>query len=289
MYLYIHHTSHQRTNVAQGHFKAGPMAITPHPEGSKSRGGWPTEAGRTLQCRCTLGRSAQRYDGLPNATQQLERKDHTRLLKSVVRPLVCIYLSVSECVPCTCLSVCVYMGFCPFALACVWNCCLSNTHIGNIHSHYNTLVLCVRLYVCVHMCVCVCVCVCLSVFYMYACMYSCVNLITYLRALCILCGCVLERERERETERETDRECVCVCVSIGGYACMYISMCAVCWCYGMYVYIWGFVCFLFWTFVRVFARVRVCVCVCVRVRVCECACVLVYVCVCVCVYVCLIT
>ena len=46
------------------------------PEGGISLGGWPPEAGGTLQCRGTPGRTAQRWDGLPNATQELERKGH---------------------------------------------------------------------------------------------------------------------------------------------------------------------------------------------------------------------
>ena len=46
----------------------------PSKEG-KSLGGWRPEAGGTLQCQGTPGRTAQRYDGLPNAAQQLERKD----------------------------------------------------------------------------------------------------------------------------------------------------------------------------------------------------------------------
>ena len=49
------------------------------PEGGISLGGWPPEAGGTLQCRGTPGRTAQRWDGLPNATQELERKGHKHL------------------------------------------------------------------------------------------------------------------------------------------------------------------------------------------------------------------
>ena len=46
------------------------------PEGGISLGGWPPEGGGNLQCRGTPGRTAQRLDGLPNATQELERKGH---------------------------------------------------------------------------------------------------------------------------------------------------------------------------------------------------------------------
>ena len=46
---------------------------TPH-EGGKSLGRCLPEAGGTLHCRGTPGRTAQRYNGLPNVTQQLERK-----------------------------------------------------------------------------------------------------------------------------------------------------------------------------------------------------------------------
>ncbi len=53
------------------------------PEGGKSLGEWPPEAGGNLQCRGTPGRTAQRLDGLPNATQELERKGHTQTPKSV--------------------------------------------------------------------------------------------------------------------------------------------------------------------------------------------------------------
>ena len=48
------------------------------PEGGKSLGGWPPEAEGNLQCWGTPGRTAQRLDGLPNATQELERKGHTQ-------------------------------------------------------------------------------------------------------------------------------------------------------------------------------------------------------------------
>ena len=103
--LVIYHTSHQRTNVARGRFLGGSgrrveahtrparpkipstlsvfyflgrlrrQAINLPPKGGKILGEWPPEAVGTLQCRGTPGRTAQRYDGLLNATQQLERKD----------------------------------------------------------------------------------------------------------------------------------------------------------------------------------------------------------------------
>ncbi len=69
-------------------FKVGPVGIPlfgapqapgnkPNPpEGGISLGGWPPEAGGNLQCHGTPGRTAQRLDGLPNATQELERKGH---------------------------------------------------------------------------------------------------------------------------------------------------------------------------------------------------------------------
>ena len=110
--------SHQRTNMAQGPFlrwarsqgrsphasgKAkntfGPVGIPlfgapqapgnkPNPsEGGISLGGWPPEAGGNLQYRGTPGRTAQRLDGLLNATQELERKGHTQTPKSVRRDL----------------------------------------------------------------------------------------------------------------------------------------------------------------------------------------------------------
>ena len=50
------------------------------PKGGESLGGLPPEAGGTLQCRGTPGRNAQRYDSLPNATQQLKRKAHKHLI-----------------------------------------------------------------------------------------------------------------------------------------------------------------------------------------------------------------
>ena len=48
------------------------------PEGGISLVGWLPEAGGNLQCRGPPGRTAQRLDGLPNATQELERKGHTQ-------------------------------------------------------------------------------------------------------------------------------------------------------------------------------------------------------------------
>ena len=72
--------------VASGKAKNtfGPVGIPPQapgnnpPDGGYKPGGWPPEAGGNLQCRGTPGRTAQRLDGLPNATQELERKGHTK-------------------------------------------------------------------------------------------------------------------------------------------------------------------------------------------------------------------
>ena len=59
---------------------SGARQWTQSPKWGKNLEGWPPEAGGTLQCRGTPGRTTQRYDGLPNATPQLERKELTRPL-----------------------------------------------------------------------------------------------------------------------------------------------------------------------------------------------------------------